>query len=58
MTLPSLSMKLFIEERATEQAERDTLENKEAGVETKESTPPKKEAVRYGNIIDRLDIIY
>ncbi|CDS07782.1 hypothetical protein LRAMOSA01731 [Lichtheimia ramosa] len=33
-------------ERATEQAERDTLENKEAGVETKESTPPKKEAVR------------
>lgn len=53
MTLPSLSMKLFIEERATEQAERDTLENKEAGVETKESTPPKKEAVRYGNMIEK-----
>lgn len=52
MILPNLLIQPSTEEHDAAQAKSDTQENKEAGVETKESTPPKKEAVRYG-IYDR-----
>lgn len=46
MALPNLLIQPSTEEHDAAQAKSDTQENKEAGVETKESTPPKKEAVR------------